>query len=46
MKKIIALLLVIVLSLFCFAGALTISSSGSGFVLDGPDDVPAQVLPQ
>jgi len=48
MKKIIALLLVIALSLFYLTGTLFTSSSldiHSSMMMDGPEDVPAQVLP-
>jgi len=43
MKKIIALLLVMVLSLFCLSGVLTQNPSpsiNSSMVMDGPGDVP------
>lgn len=48
MRKIIALLLLIVLSLFCLSGILTqkpVISSNSSMVMDGPGDVPADILP-
>jgi hypothetical protein len=48
MKKIIALLLVMALSLFCLSGVLTQNPSpsiNSSMVMDGPGDVPPDVLP-
>jgi len=48
MKKIIALLLVMVLSLFCLSGAPTqnpVPSINSSMAMDGPRDVPPDVLP-
>jgi hypothetical protein len=48
MKKIIALLLVMALSLFCLSGVLTQNPSpsiNSSMVMDGPGDVPPDILP-
>lgn len=48
MKKIITLLLVIALSLFCFTSVKspnTTVETKASMLLDGPGDIPTQVLP-